>query len=384
MHNIFATLCEISLVDKMAVSQVPFQIFQPQDLEIGQHCSTKPIVFQARMKSTGDTVAVKNVPNSDLRQQELEILKRLQHDHVVRLLGTIECGGVVPTELVLEYTSNGNLYEYLNTVTEFLPHYLTWCKQAVCAVAFIHEQNISHGDIKSKSYLVFGDSIKLTDFGLSKIKGDFTNLTQNLGGTILWMSPEVMDEVDNVDHFKSDIYSLGIVLWELYHRKKPYNKWKLKDIIKHVVVNKCHLEIDDECDIRELLLRSWENEPTQRPTAEEILTTLNSDQCASIIRKNKKPRPIGQRASSQVFYGYWLIPAFVIVLLGFVINSFVPISSIDIINPSIPDVQPPTPEPPTPPATQPNTTTPPIRDWQKEGLRQMKIQNKKGNKRGTV
>ncbi|XP_033124929.1 mitogen-activated protein kinase kinase kinase 2-like [Anneissia japonica] len=277
----------------MAAFQNPFQIFQPIDIEIIQHCgsSTKLSVFQGKVKSTGLAVAIKNITNVGLRQQELDDLKRLQHDHVVRLLGTIDPGSGVPTELVLEYAPNGNLYEFLNTATESLPRYLTWCKQAVCAVRYIHQQNVAHRNIKSKKYLVFGDVIKLADVGLSKKTNDFTSerITSNLGSAVSWMSPEVMDENDNVDHFKSDIYSLGIVLWELHYRKKPYDKWKLKDIIKHVINCKGHPEIDNGCDIHELLLSCWKYEPNQRPTAEEILTSLGKNKGTAIIQNSKIP-----------------------------------------------------------------------------------------------
>ncbi|XP_033124901.1 mitogen-activated protein kinase kinase kinase 12-like [Anneissia japonica] len=333
----------------MAAFQIQFQIFQPTDVEIGQHCgiSNKPIVCQGKVRRNGDVVAVKNIKH--VQQGELDILKLLQHDHVVRLLGTIESDGVVPTQLVLEYSPHGNLYEFLHTAIEFLPHFLSWCKQAACAVGYIHQQNISHRDIKSKTYLVFGDVIKLTDFGISKITNDITGTTH--GGTILWMSPEVLGENDNVDHFKSDIYSLGIVLWELYHRRIPYDKWKLKDIIQHVINYKGNLEIDDGCDISGLLLSCWEYEPTQRPTADEILKSLN-ERGTSTYRYNRNSRQTGQ-------------------------NKFYKVEHV---------VELQTPEPaahPQPTSVGP-TTTEPRRDWQKEGRNQIRSQKRKENKHGKV
>ncbi|XP_033124928.1 mitogen-activated protein kinase kinase kinase 12-like [Anneissia japonica] len=380
-----------------------FQIFELTDIEIGQHCgsSAKPTVFQGNVKRTGDVVAVKNITN--VQQRGLDILKRLQHDHVVRLRGIIhrdEEGSAKEflgsTVLVLEYAPNGNLYEFLNTASEFLPHFQSWCKQAVCDVEYIHQQNISHRDIKSKNYLVFGDVIKLTDFGISKITNDITSTTHNIGGTILWMAPEVMDENDKIDYFRSDIYSLGIVLWELYHRTMPYDKWKLKDIIKHVLNYKGHLEIDDGCDIREVLLSCLEYEPTERPTAKEILTPFNNNGGTSIVKNSKSWRRRGLIGLIKPTKDrYFLILAFAIILLGLVINALDPIANnnvdtnkpiVDVQTEKIPTTQPatiPTENPTTQPATILTTASPP-RDWQKEGYKQINNQNGARNRRGTV
>ncbi|XP_071963914.1 uncharacterized protein [Antedon mediterranea] len=253
------------------------RVFRPNDIKIKNTLggNDKFNVFIGIVKDTGKLVVVKNVTIGE-HKRELDVLKNLRHKNVIRLLGTIEQELSTSTGLVLEYAPNGSLYEFLHKKPRTHFDYLDWCKQAVSSVVYIHDKEISHRDIKSKNYLVFGAVIKLTDFGLSKFLKDGNS--RNVRGTILWMSPEVLTEAEDVDYFKSDIYSLGVVLWELYHQRKPYQQVSILSVLQHVIHNKGHPEIDDSCDVRlrDVMLNCWNYQPDQRPNAEQILTSLDN------------------------------------------------------------------------------------------------------------
>ncbi|XP_071963566.1 uncharacterized protein [Antedon mediterranea] len=105
------------------------------------------------------------------------------------------------------------------------------------------------------------------------------------------MSPEVMNGSQGVDHFKSDVYSLGIVLWELYHQRRPYEDLNVPNIIQHVV-NYGHPEIDAECDVRlrDVMLKCWNYQPDQRPHAEQILTSLDNGTETFVRSRSKKKK----------------------------------------------------------------------------------------------
>ncbi|XP_071963970.1 uncharacterized protein [Antedon mediterranea] len=255
-----------------------FHIFQPDDIEIKHNLGDKFNLSFGIVKITGESVAVKKNVTIGVQKRELDILKGLQHTNIVRLLGIIESEQHTSQGLVLEYAPNGSLYDFLHKKPRTQFDYLDWCKQAVRSVVYIHSKGISHRDIKSKNYLVFGDTIKLTDFGLSNFKLDVTSTTsRNVRGTIIWMSPEVMDEAEGVDYFKAEVYSLGIVLWELYYKRKPYEHLSMARITQHVL-NKGHPEMDDTCDVRlrDVMLNCWNYQPDQRPNAEQILTSLDN------------------------------------------------------------------------------------------------------------
>jgi len=118
---------------------------------------------------------------------------------------------------------------------------------------------------------------KLTDFGLSKIKIETANTlnSQPAVGTLLWMAPELFKRKAQCT-LKSDIYSLGMTLWELASRKRPFEDAVNPAIAMQWVQEGQREEIPYDCPphIAKLIKFCWNQEAAKRPTADEAVQLL--------------------------------------------------------------------------------------------------------------
>lgn len=104
-------------------------------------------------------------------------------------------------------------------------HYLKYLwEQLINCVKVIHENKIIHRDLKPANFLVVDGRIKLIDFGISKkIRGDTTNVfVDKTMGTVIYMAPETISSADSKINRKSDIWSLGCILYESLYGYPPF------------------------------------------------------------------------------------------------------------------------------------------------------------------
>jgi serine/threonine protein kinase len=155
---------------------------------------------------------------------------RLDHPNVVKVTDFISENEHVA--YVMEYINGKSLRELLNAkhLTDIeIENYLN---QMVVALNYIHNEGIVHRDIKPSNFIIATNgTLKLVDFGISKSidasSVDHTSTSTNLSmGTLLYMSPEQIKSTKDVSYL-SDIYSLGVVLWEMAMGKVLYNTSEL-------------------------------------------------------------------------------------------------------------------------------------------------------------
>jgi serine/threonine protein kinase len=192
-------------------------------------------VYLAQHQSLGNNVAIKLlkdefVQHPNIRKRflaEARNLAMMHHPNVIKVTDLIDAGDIVA--FVMEHVAGDSLEEYIsknaplaNVVIENL------FNQMIDAIEYVHSQGLIHRDIKPSNFMVTPEgSIKLLDFGIAKNLNDGaadytkTSMAQQMG-TPMYMSPEQARNTAEITE-KSDIYSLGVVLWQMVMNKKPYN-----------------------------------------------------------------------------------------------------------------------------------------------------------------
>ncbi|HMF10812.1 MAG TPA: protein kinase [Gemmataceae bacterium] len=236
-------------------------------------------VYRATFEKTGQIVALKvMIPGlsgsgtAHARfEREIEILKQLHHPNIVRLVG----GGRSKTHGVRYYAMEYIEGEPLDKVVQRrgkLPweELVTLGQQLCSALHHAHQQGIIHRDLKPSNLMMLDDgTIKLTDFGIAKDL-DVTQLTAAncTVGTAAYMSPEQC-RGDKSMNFKSDLYSLGIVLYEFLTGRKPFQAQSPMDMflqhIKGTFERPSRVQLDVPIWLDTLVCQLLEKKPEHRP-----------------------------------------------------------------------------------------------------------------------
>ena len=207
---------------------------------------------------------------------EINYLQNLSHTNIISYYGHV----IIPNYLVIvtEYASNGSLSDYLKC-NKNLPHdlKLKWAIQAVRGIKYLQEKHILHRDIKSSNFLITSDNnLKLCDFGIAKDLTT-TTTTSNTKGTIRWLAPEAYNFTSNsIVSPKADIFSFGIVLWELETGEVPYKGERDERVMWLVGNDGIRPEIPATCPsaLKDLMQRCWNGDRDKRPNTDYIIEKL--------------------------------------------------------------------------------------------------------------
>ncbi len=167
-------------------------------------------------------------------QAEVTASFEVKHINVLRSIDCLFHGSALA--YVMEYAPGGDLREILDKGEEVpIPAFLTIAKQMLAGLSAIHAKGIVHRDIKPENVLFSGEGyLKIADFGIS-FTSDLTRVTNNgsLVGTINYMAPEYVKR--GVFDERSDLFSLGVLLYELLTHKMPYGYSKsLDELVRRI------------------------------------------------------------------------------------------------------------------------------------------------------
>ncbi|XP_072029974.1 uncharacterized protein [Amphiura filiformis] len=217
-------------------------------------------------------------------RREAEVLSKLDHPNIVKLLGVVD--EKFDFFLILELCEGGSLRSYLNDHKgqNLGLKFYDFAKQAARPIKYLKEKKIVHKDIKSPNYLLTnGNRLKLGDFGLAK-NVDITITRATETASYPWMAPELLR--DNILSPKYDVFAYGVVIWELWTTQMPF-----EDAVEpaHLVWRICNdderLPIPEDCpkSVADLMRQCWETDWKMRPNMEQVLAELASAEEEAIL-----------------------------------------------------------------------------------------------------
>ncbi|XP_056130767.1 LOW QUALITY PROTEIN: mitogen-activated protein kinase kinase kinase 12-like [Lampris incognitus] len=223
-------------------------------------------------KLHGQEVAVKKV--RDIKETDIKHLRKLKHPNIITFKGI--CTQAPCYCIIMEYCAQGQLYEVLRAGRKITPSLLMdWAMGIAGGMNYLHLHKIIHRDLKSPNMLItYDDAVKISDFGTSKELSD-KSTKMSFAGTVAWMAPEVIRNEPVSE--KVDIWSFGVVLWEMLTGEVPYKDVDSSAIIWGVGNNSLQLPVPDSCpDGFKILLRQcWNCKPRNRPSFRQILLHLD-------------------------------------------------------------------------------------------------------------
>lgn len=246
--------------------------------EIGQGSLGR--VYEAKFQ--GQKVAVKMLRKALVGKdfyeslfQELKMLSSAQHPNIVGFRGAI-----VEKDhraIIMEFCDKGDLFQFLHDHTVQIDYVkvIEILEGIAKALLYLHERNLVHRDLKSLNVLLMEDwSVKVADIGLSDIKHSNRVCSAQLG-TPFYLAPEVMEQ----ETFSpaSDVYSFGMIMWEMFTRKVPFTDLNPHQAALAVIMNDKRPEIPTYVPSRysDLIQACWQKDPSARPTMPHILQTLS-------------------------------------------------------------------------------------------------------------
>lgn len=224
--------------------------------------------------------------------KEAQILSSLHHPNVVSFYGVVRDGPDGSLATVTEFMINGSLKQFLRKKDRTIDRRkrVILAMDAAFGMEYLHGKNIVHFDLKCENLLVnMRDPqrpiCKIGDLGLSKVK-QHTLVSGGVRGTLPWMAPELLSGKSNMVSDKIDVYSFGIVMWELLTGDEPYSDMRAAEIIGGIVNNSLRPQIPSWCDPewKSLMEGSWAGEPAERPSFTEISQRLRKMAAAMNVK----------------------------------------------------------------------------------------------------
>lgn len=274
----------------MTLPNIPFN-----DLKFEEKIGTGHFGEVWRARLHGKLVAVKilkpeveSIPQELITKfnNEVRIVSGVPHPNVVQFMGISQDRGHLM--IVTEFMERGDAEKKVFNKEFSIVMRMNFARDVACAVAWIHSLGIIHRDIKLANMLIAADnSIKMCDFGLSALKEGRQYLRDRgyAKGTPLYMAPEVL-KGQNFNE-SSDIYSFGLVLWELVAQREVFSgtyvdEYSVEEFRDEVINAHLRPTIDENMRLTypprlfNIMERCWAEIPASRPSFDQLIPELEA------------------------------------------------------------------------------------------------------------
>ncbi|KAG0253371.1 hypothetical protein DFQ27_007446 [Actinomortierella ambigua] len=215
-------------------------------------------------------------------QKEITALQKLRSHHVIQFYRVYQEADRI--FLLMELAENGSLSQAISKGSlreDDWPTKMRLANEIARGLAFIHQEGVLHRDLKSGNVLLTRYmEVKLADFGLAKIRSAMNAASMTSGstavitGTIRWMAPELLCVPIPKYSTKSDVFALGVVMWEMAaNSTRPFKAGDM-DALVALAIHRGEREIlpdDTPAEYRDLVQRCWHQDRSQRPEAKDIV-----------------------------------------------------------------------------------------------------------------
>lgn len=230
--------------------------------------------------SSGQPYIMKLVDLSSMNKKErtaslheAKVLSSLNHPNVIRYVDSFLSKKGDQLCIVMEWAEGGDLAAKVKQ-RRFLPEQqiIDWMLQICLAMRYCHGRRVFHRDIKTQNIFLTNDGvIKLGDFGISRVLANTCDNAHTFVGTPYYLSPELVQEQPY--NTPSDMWALGVVLYELMALRMPFNALDMKGLmykIMRVIYDPPPLSYSSE--LRVLVGKLLVKDPRARLTATELLS----------------------------------------------------------------------------------------------------------------
>lgn len=212
--------------------------------------------------------------------KEAKILEKLDHSNIIRFIEVFRSNRPYPTlNIVMEYADGGDLNKLIKLQQKEKSYFpedkiLDWFCQICLAVKHLHDKKVLHRDLKSGNiFLTKGGLVKLGDFGISKNLDNTMDKAKTVIGTPYYLSPEII--MNKPYSFQSDIWSLGVLLYEICLLKMPFDAKSMPMLTLKIIKGE-YTNLPDvfSKDIRDIIKWILVVDPKKRPKIDDLLSKL--------------------------------------------------------------------------------------------------------------
>jgi serine/threonine protein kinase len=224
-------------------------------------------IYKCSHNVTNKTYALKEITidknkNKISIKREFEIMRKLNHENIVKIHDVIIDTQLNNIYFIMDYYEYGDLSNFLKKQPLKEKFTRKYMKQLSNGLKYLLDNNILHRDLKPQNILLSKNyDIKITDFGFATYYTKDT-IINTLCGSPMYMAPEIITK--NGYDYKSDLWSVGIILYEMIHGYTPFNVQNFIELIKEIKKKNIIIKLDVSESCKELIYSLCKTNPNER------------------------------------------------------------------------------------------------------------------------